>query len=619
MKNYDALCQAILKAIGSKDNVSFVTHCMTRLRMNLKDEGLVDTEAVKKIPEVLGCQFSGEQFQIIIGPEVSDVYKAFLKCSGFHQQDADMGGEKKPFSWKDIPTKIMDAVIGSITPIFPIISASGIIKLLAALLGPSMLGWLPADSDLIVLLTFVGDTGFYYFPVYVAWSAAKKFNTSIPIAMVLGAVMLHPSLVQIVADGTPFTIFGIPMGLVNYTSQFLPSVLSVWILSYVHRLFDRITPKFLKIIAVPTCSLLVMLPVTLCFVGPLGNLIGQGIAGALVWLNSVVGPVAVGLVGGLWYFLVAAGMHQALAPIAFQNMATIGYDSIIAVGAITGTYAIMGLSVSYFLRCSREDRPIAGTNAVTCVIGGISEPTIFSVLLRYRSAMISLFCGGFVGGMTGSLLHAKVYFFSSTNFLAGISFGVDLVPGMIACAAAFVTSLAVGLILNFKEKTEDADAGTRQPSKEAGIVYAPLAGEIIPLENVQDTAFSSGSLGDGCGILPETQEVRAPFDGEVTALFPTNHAIGLRSADGMEILIHVGIDTVRENGRGFTARTAVNERVKKGQTLIEFDLEGLKERGYDVTTLVLLTEGKAEKIAAERIKAGEVLFYAQQARKEAQQ
>lgn len=420
MKNYDMLCQAILKEIGSKDNVSFVTHCMTRLRMNLKDEGLVDMETVKKIPGVLGCQFSGEQFQIIIGPEVSEVYPVFLKSVGMENQEVGGEVEDKAFCWKNIPKRVMDAVIGSVTPIFPIISAAGIIKLLAALLGPSMLGLLPADSDIVVLLTFVGDAGFYYFPVYVAWSAAKKFNTSIPIAMMLGAVMLHPTLVQMVSDGTAFTVFGIPMGLVSYTSQFLPSVLSVWILSYVYRFFDRVSPKFLKIILVPTCSMLVMLPITLCMVGPLGNLIGQGVADGLVWLNGVIGPLAVGLVGALWYFLVAAGFHQALAPIAFQNMAAIGYDSIIAVGAITGTYAVMGLAVAYVLRGPKKDRSIAGANAVTCIVGGISEPTIFSVLLRYRSAMISLFSGGFVGGVVGSLLHANVYFFSSTNFLAGI-------------------------------------------------------------------------------------------------------------------------------------------------------------------------------------------------------
>jgi phosphotransferase system IIB component/uncharacterized membrane protein len=230
MKNYDMLCQAILKEIGSKDNVSFVTHCMTRLRMNLKDEGLVDMETVKKIPEVLGCQFSGEQFQIIIGPEVSEVYPVFLKSAGMENQEVGGEVEDKAFCWKNIPKRVMDAVIGSVTPIFPIISAAGIIKLLAALLGPSML---------------------------------------------------------------------------------------------------------------------VMLPVTLCMVGP-GNLIGQGSADGLVWINGVIGPLAVGLVGALWYFLVAAGLHQALAPIAFQNMAAIGYDSIIAVGAITGTYAVMGLAVALF-------------------------------------------------------------------------------------------------------------------------------------------------------------------------------------------------------------------------------------------------------------------------------
>ncbi len=610
MKNYDMLCQAILKEIGSKDNVSFVTHCMTRLRMNLKDEGLVDMETVKKIPGVLGCQFSGEQFQIIIGPEVSEVYPVFLKSVGMENQEVGGEVEDKAFCWKNIPKRVMDAVIGSVTPIFPIISAAGIIKLLAALLGPSMLGLLPADSDIVVLLTFVGDAGFYYFPVYVAWSAAKKFNTSIPIAMMLGAVMLHPTLVQMVSDGTAFTVFGIPMGLVSYTSQFLPSVLSVWILSYVYRFFDRVSPKFLKIILVPTCSLLVMLPITLCMVGPLGNLIGQGVADGLVWLNGVIGPLAVGLVGALWYFLVAAGFHQALAPIAFQNMAAIGYDSIIAVGAITGTYAVMGLAVAYVLRGPKKDRSIAGANAVTCIVGGISEPTIFSVLLRYRSAMISLFSGGFIGGVVGSLLHANVYFFSSTNFLAGISFGVDLVGGIIACGAAFMTSLIVGIVLGFKKEIGEDTLGETVNLIKKEVVFSPLSGKIIPLDKVKDEAFSSGSLGDGYAVLPESNTVLAPFDGEVVALFPTNHAIGLKSAGGAEVLIHIGIDTVRTKGEGFTSKVAVNEKVKKGQAIIEFDLEGLKGKGYDLTTAILLTSGEAKKLALDTARQGEPLFEA---------
>lgn len=610
MKNYDMLCQAILKEIGSKDNVSFVTHCMTRLRMNLKDEGLVDMETVKKIPGVLGCQFSGEQFQIIIGPEVSEVYPVFLKSAGMENQEVGGEVEDKAFCWKNIPKRVMDAVIGSVTPIFPIISAAGIIKLLAALLGPSMLGLLPADSDIVILLTFVGDAGFYYFPVYVAWSAAKKFNTSIPIAMMLGAVMLHPTLVQMVSDGTAFTVFGIPMGLVSYTSQFLPSVLSVWILSYVYRFFDRVSPKFLKIILVPTCSLLVMLPVTLCMVGPLGNLIGQGVADGLVWLNGVIGPLAVGLVGALWYFLVAAGFHQALAPIAFQNMAAIGYDSIIAVGAITGTYAVMGLAVAYVLRGPKKDRSIAGANAVTCIVGGISEPTIFSVLLRYRSAMISLFSGGFVGGVVGSLLHANVYFFSSTNFLAGISFGVDLVGGIIACGVAFMTSLIVGIVLGFKKEIGEDTLGETVNLIKKEVVFSPLSGKIIPLDKVKDEAFSSGSLGDGYAVLPESNTVLAPFDGEVVALFPTNHAIGLKSAGGAEVLIHIGIDTVRTKGEGFTSKVAVNEKVKKGQAIIEFDLEGLKGKGYDLTTAILLTSGEAKKLALDTARQGEPLFEA---------
>ena len=354
MAKYEQLCNDILEQVGGKENISFVTHCMTRLRMNVKDQGKVNQEKLKKIKGVLGCQFSGGQFQVIIGQQVDEVYNDFIKITGLQAQNKSYeqsDDTKEKFSWKGCLNKFIDAVSGCVTPILPIITATGIIKLIAALLGESMLNILPANSDFMVLFKFVGNAGFYFFPIFVAWAASKKFNTSTPMALFLGAILIHPTLIEMVTNGTKFSVYGIPMTLVNYSSQFLPSILIVWVMSYIYKLFEKISPKSLKIILVPTCTMLVMLPLALCIVGPLANLLGQGLASFFTGLYSSVGPLAIGLIGALWYFLVATGMHQALIALATTMIANMGADNIILVGSKSGSYALMGLAVAYLIRC----------------------------------------------------------------------------------------------------------------------------------------------------------------------------------------------------------------------------------------------------------------------------
>lgn len=455
MAKYQKLCNEILKNIGGKENITFATHCVTRLRLNLKDKEAVNQSEIKKIKDVLGCQFSGDQFQIIIGQTVGDVYAEFIQMTGLAAQaavDENLDIQKEKFSWKKVPGKIMDYVSGCISPILPIIIVTGIFKMLAGLLGSSMLGVLPDDSSFIVLCTFVGDAGFYFYPVFLSWSAAKKLNTSVPLAMFLGGVLIHPTLLNMVAEGTAFNVYGIPVTLVRYSSQFLPSILIVWVLSYVYRFFNEKCPKSLRMVLVPTATMLVMLPLSLCVLGPAGFYIGKGLGAASVWLYNVAGPIAVGLSGALWCFLIATGMHSPVATVPKANIANLGYDNMIFPGTLVAIYCLMGLSLAYLLRCSKDDRAAASASAVSLILGGVGEPTIFGILLRYKQAMIAQLVGGFAGGVIVALLGAKVYFLGATNFLIGIGFGTELVRGMIGCVAGGVITFIIAFILGFKEE-----------------------------------------------------------------------------------------------------------------------------------------------------------------------
>lgn len=457
MGKHSDLVNDIIKNVGGKENISFVTHCMTRLRMNFKDDSLIQAGEIKKIKGVLGCQFSGGQFQIIIGQHVGEVYEEVIKLTGLAEEapiNENLDGPAGKISWKSIPGKVMDTISGCITPLLQAMTAAGIFKLLAGVLGSQMLGILPDDSSFIVLCTFVGDAFFYFMPVFIAWAASKKFKTSAPMALALSLVLLHPTFTGMVAAGTSFSVYGIPVTMVNYASQFLPSILVVWVLSYVYRFFDKVSPNSIRILFVPVCTMFVMLPLTFCILGPAGYFLGQGLAAVISWLYEIAGPLAGGLVGGLWFFLIATGMHQTLIAIAIANIAMLGFDNAILPESIAGTWAMYGMALAFLIRCSKEDKAIAGTNTVTFIVGGISEPTIFTTLLQYKQAMIAYFAGGFVGGMLIAIMDVKLYFSAANNCLSFLGMGVDAGKGIVCCIASLVISFVVAMLLGFKKKEE---------------------------------------------------------------------------------------------------------------------------------------------------------------------
>ena len=461
MGKYQKLSEDILANVGGKDNISAVTHCVTRLRLTLKNNDLVKKEEINKLEGVLGSQFNAGQYQVIIGQQIPEVAEEFSKVSGISlgetvNENLD-GLPKEKLTLKKIPGAILNTISAIIFPVIPIYLGAGLLLLIINILGPSLLNILPSDSDFSVFMNFVGQTGYYFMPIFIAWSAAKHFRTSIPMAMFLCAAMIYPDFVQMVADGGSMTIYGIPVTMVSYARQILPTILTVWVLSYVYKFIDGHMPNSLKYAFNPLTTLLVMLPLEFCLLGPVGTYVGDAIAFVCVKISEVVGPLAVGIIGGLWYILVGLGMDKALSPVITNNMTIYGYDNLFWLSAISATYALMGVGLAYIIRCKKEEKSGAASAFITLAVGGVSEPTIFGTLFRFKKSMVAYIIGGFVGGLLSGIFGLKAYTFGTGNalfFTVCASEGVSLVPAIIACAAAFGVSFVLALVLGFDNKKE---------------------------------------------------------------------------------------------------------------------------------------------------------------------
>ncbi len=464
--NYKEKAEKILEKVGGKENVSSVTYCLTRLRITPKDRGLIKDDEIKGIDGIVGTKTVGAQYQVIIGPDVDRVYKEFCNVGGFDETkrvDADLDNtSKEKLSIKTVLNNIMDTISGCVGPMIPIITAAGLIKLIATIVGPSMLNILPSDCDFVRLLTFVGDAGFYFFPIYVAYSSAKKFNANIPMALFLVGILLHPTLIEIVNTGEPFAVYGIPMTLVTYSSNFISALLIVWVMSYVEKGLNKIIPNSLRALLFPLLLTLIMLPLELCILGPLGSIIGQGIANGIVGLHKAVGPITVAIVAALWPLLIATGMHQALIAIAISYITTVGYDDSILVGAFVSNYPMIAIGLAYLiLSKTAEKKAYATTSFITLFLGGISEPTLFGIILRNKKAILYMMIGGFIGGLYAGIMKVAVYFVGSGNVLVCLGYAGErassLPQGIIACIIAFVVTFILCMVFKFDKKEENKD------------------------------------------------------------------------------------------------------------------------------------------------------------------
>lgn len=632
-KNYDALAKTIIKDVGGKDNVISVVHCTTRLRFKLKDEKKANDDALKDTDGVVTVVKAGGQYQVVIGNEVADVYEAVLKEGGFSGggQVADDDLDDSNMSLMD---KAIDLISGIFTPILGPMAAAGMIKGLTAMC--ASFGWLAKTSGTYEVLYAIGDGFFYFLPLILAITSAKKFKVDRFTAITIGAAMCYPAMVAMnsskkvlfdLFNGTflhsqVHAIFlGIPIISMNYTSTVIPIILAVWFASVVEKWCKEWIPTVVKTFLVPFVTLLIVVPLTFLIIGPLATWIGN----ALAAITSAVynfSPVLAGiLLGGFWQVFVIFGVHWGFVAVMMSNIAALGYDPILGL-SLGASFAQIGVVLAILLQTKDQKLKGIALPAFLSGIFGVTEPAIYGVTLpRKKPFILSCIAAGVGGGLIG-FFGTKMYMMGGMGVFVipaaiGPKTGVDMsVYGlMIAMAVSFVLGFILQMALGKKsvdqaydekqakavqEVASQADAIAKAAPSLASTsdlnvsteLVSPLAGELLPLSEVKDEVFSSGAMGEGVAVEPSEGVLHAPADGKVVMTFPTGHAIGMKTSDGAEILMHIGMDTVNLQGHGFETLVAKGDEVKAGDELVKFDIDAIHAKGYVVTTPIVVTNSK---------------------------
>ncbi len=583
--NQNNIAKQIIEVIGGKDNIKSCTHCVTRLRFVLNDDGKFDLAKAEKISGVLGVVQASGQYQFVLGPKVEDVYKEVHKILP-KRDEATEPEQKKPFSVKNLFSQALDTLIACFIPSISVIAGSGMIKVLVVLL--STMGLISADSTTFVILNGIGDAVFVFLPFFVAVNAARKMETDMYLALVLAAILFYPNIQALAQLEAAPTFFGIGVQILDYSSQAIPMIFGVWLLKYADKFADRLSPTIVKVFLRPMIALLITAPILLFVIGPASLVLGDLFAKFCAIMNDW-GWLAVGLNAALFPLMVLTGTHNATIPLLVQMFATQGFDAIFLVGGLAANFSQAGAAAAVAIKSkNKELKSNAGSAALSATLG-ITEPAMYGVNLPLKKPFISMLLGAFVSGclmgcaklsiptfVTPSILTASIFFSTNTN----------IVLGVIAILSSLVIPFVFTWILGFKDWNQEID-------KE---VVAPINGKIIPLEQMNDETFSKKLIGDGYAIIPANGKVVSPVNGVITTLFPTKHAIGITSDDGTEVLIHIGIDTVKTNGEGFHSQVQQGDHVNKNQELVVFDKQKLEKEGYDLTTAVVYTNGKKTKI-----------------------
>ncbi len=600
------IAENVLAAVGGPGNVSAVTHCMTRLRFNLKDESIPNDEEMKKIGGVLGVVRSGGQYQVVIGQNVPKVYKEVLDIGGFAASapvNENLDQPKEKLTPKQVGMNILNYMAGSLTPLIPILIGAAMFKTILSILGPDLLGLFSAESDVYKLFDFVYDAGFYFLPIFIGYTAANKIGASPILGMFMGGILLAPDFMAMAANPevTRFTVFGIPAMLNDYSQSVIPIILSVWAMSYVEKFFKKYIPDALSTIFVPFLTILVMLPISLCALAPAGAFIGQYVSSGLVAFGNVGGFIAVAVIAALWEFLVMSGMHVVMVVTVLNVYMTNGYETVIWPAALCATAATFGLGLGAFLRIKdKEEKSLSLGYFISGIVGGVTEPALYGVGLKYKKPLLALMAGGALGGLYVGLTHAYMYGLGATNFLMILSFSgsttANFVNGTIGCIISLAASAAFTYFFGFDKNDPvvtgktDTDEAVSAAENE---LTACISGKVIPAAQISDQSFASGMMGEGIGIIPSDNVIVAPCDAVVsTVMEESKHAVGLTLANGVELLIHEGVDTVGLNGQGFELFVKEGQKVKRGDRLIRFDRKLLKDKGLDDVCVVLVTNSE---------------------------
>lgn len=668
--------QAIFDNVGGAANISKLQHCSTRLRFALVDDTLADEAALKAVPGVIGV-VKGPQTQVIVGSKVAEMYTAVEKLrtsGGAGSSGAAAGGAgaaadgsgaggaattggaasggpggRKPFSWKRTGSVFMDFVVSVFTPIIPAIAGAGIFKSLLVL--ASALGWLDPATDNFKLLSAIPDAVFGFLPLLVAYTTAKKLDVNRPVALGLVGLLLFPAFTALVAQEGGVALFGLTVPNVNYNAQVFPAIISVVVLWGVERLFTKITWAPIRTFFVPLMGFIIVAPLMIFVLGPLGYGLGTLLTGAMLGLYNTLGWVAVMLLAGVLPLIISVGMHKAFIPPTLATVAASGKDSFYLVASLAHNMSEAGSSFAVALRTKNRTLRATAISAGVSALFGITEPALYGVTLQNRRALISVVAGSMTAGAYLGLTQVSAFAVVSPG-AASISMFIDganpwnflnaLIGLVIAIAVSFTVSAilwrdsdsgTVRALENANGGRDAAATGTptapvpaasvvadaEAPAADASAAAAgttmtallsPLTGEIVPLDSVDDAVFSAGILGQGAAVRPTDGAVRAPLGGTVTALMDSKHAVGIRGDNGVEVLVHVGLDTVQLEGAPFTAHVSIGDRVDAGQLLVTADLDAIRAAGYDTITPVVVVNSDDYTVTVDQtgaVQAGEPL------------
>lgn len=606
MNKYDGLARIIIQNVGGKSNINSVTHCVTRLRFKLKDESLAQDEILKSTNGIISVIRSGGQYQVVIGQHVPDVYDAVVDIAKLNHTQSDEEEEQKP---QGIMAQFISIVTGVFTPLLGMLCACGMLKGFLAM--ATGFNWLDKTDGLYILLYNTGDALFYFLPVIVGYTAAKKFKLNEFTGLMIGLSMCSPAIVamgnnevigQFMGLDYANTVLGIPMILPstgNYTSTVLPVIISVVTAAYIERKLKKVIPMVIKSFMVPFLTLVIIIPLTFLILGPITNALSNLLGSVTLTIYGVAPWLSGAVLGFIHQILVIFGLHWSYSAIRYNNFATLGYDTVITPNFCAPFNQAIAVCAVWIKTKNKQLKSLCFPAAISGLFG-VSEPAIYGINLPNKTPFISACVGAGVSGALVGFLNLKIYsggvgLFAIANFIDPNTGDMSGVIGIIISilAGCIVTFILTLILYKEKNMTKESDMDSKMISSDnvKEEIYSPVAGEVFPISQIKDDVFASEAMGKGVYITPSENTVYAPFDGEIVMIANTKHAIGIKSEQGVEILIHIGIDTVELNGEGFKVSVKAGDKVKQGQELITFDRDFIIEKGYSLDIPVICTNG----------------------------
>lgn len=581
--DYKKTAKEIVELIGGKENVAHLEHCSTRLRFTLNDDSKANIAGLEQTEGVIGVR-QNVQCQVIIGNDVVEVYDEVVSLIG-----GSLGTASAPKKKQKLSSVLLDFIISIFQPLVPAIAGGGILKSL--LLLASILGLMSDKSETYQILNLVGGAPLYFLPILVAMTTANKLKVNQLVAVSAVGALILPEMTAMLAEGTNF--MGIGLENIAYASQVFPAILTVLFYAQLEKLVTKFSPKPIRIFFVPMMSLLITVPIALLILGPLGYNVGAAFSTVIVSLYNHFGWVATGLLAAVLPLMVVTGMHKAMIPYAVSSMSELGAELLYLPASLAHNISESGACFAVALKTKNAKLRSTAISAGISALFGITEPALYGVTILNKRVLYSVMVSSLIGGAFAGITAIKGFALvgpgiASITMFADKNNGMNLVWAFVTVGISFAVSFIFALVM-YKDKVVQEKVAETAINLGDTVVSSPVAGRVIPLSEVKDEVFSSGMVGSGVGIIPEEDVLVAPEDGEITMVFETHHALGLKTSNGAEILFHIGIDTVQLNGEGFETFVKQGDRVTKGQQLIAFNRRLIKEKGYDDTIIFVVT------------------------------